>query len=567
MTVNKSIIRIICLAIIISIGAGCSSHPNQATKVRQVPAAGRSNPEKAADNPDRPLLAEKDQSLVAAETATSSIADLQSEAATTGAESPEAGSTVEEVYALYQEAQAELEKGQLDQALDWLDKAYAALLKIDASPDSPLVQEKNDLRILLVQKIQQVYAFRLMPPGSNHKTIPLVENNWVLAEIKSFQTAEKRFFEEAYTRSGLYRLMIIEELKKAGLPEELSWMPLIESSYKPRALSRARALGLWQFIASTGYRYGLKRDKYIDERMDPVKSTRAAIRYLSELHDFFGDWSTAIAAYNCGEVRVQSVIRQQKIDYLDNFWDLFSNLPYETARYVPRFIATLLIIENPEKYGFNLPPVYPALSFETVSLTKPIKLSVLASSLGLQADILSQLNPELRYDSTPNYAYELRVPTGYGEKTMACLNELPNWIPPDVVYGWHTVKKGETIGLIARRYHTSVQAITRLNGLRSAKLIYPGQRLKIPGQQAKGLSSENNLAQPAAAGRQDPNQPLSQASNQANSGQAIDYVVKPGDTLFNLARTYGLSVDKIKKDNNLESDQLSIGQKLTIRFN
>jgi membrane-bound lytic murein transglycosylase D len=433
------------------------------------------------------------------------------------------------------------------------------LLKIEASPDSPLDQEKNDLRILLVQKIQQVYAFRLMPPGTNHKTIPLVENNWVLAEIKLFQTAEKKFFEEAYQRSGFFRPMIVEELKQAGLPEELSWLPLIESGYRPRALSRARALGLWQFIASTGYRYGLKRDKYIDERMDPVKSTRAAIKYLSELHDFFGDWTTAIASYNCGEIRVQSVIRNQKIDYLDNFWDLFSNLPYETARYVPRFIATLLIVENPEKYGFNLPAANSPVSFETVSLAKPVKLSVLASKLGLTAEVLSQLNPELRYDSTPNYAYDLRVPAGYGEKTMACLNELPNWIPPDVVYGWHTVKTGETLGLIARRYHTSVPAIVRLNKLKSSKLIYPGQRLRIPGQ-GQGLVSDDGSNQQAAADSQAP-KPVSQ------SGQEIDYVVKPGDTLFNLARTYGLSVEKIKKDNNLDSDLLSIGQKLTIRFN
>ncbi|HAV41035.1 MAG TPA: lytic transglycosylase [Acidobacteria bacterium] len=433
------------------------------------------------------------------------------------------------------------------------------MLKIEASPDSPLDQEKNDLRILLVQKIQQVYAFRLMPPGTNHKTIPLVENNWVLAEIKLFQTAEKKFFEEAYRRSGLFRPMIVEELKQAGLPEELSWLPLIESGYRPRALSRARALGLWQFIASTGYRYGLKRDKYIDERMDPVKSTRAAIKYLSELHDFFGDWTTAIASYNCGEIRVQSVIRNQKIDYLDNFWDLFSNLPYETARYVPRFIATLLIIENPDRYGFNLPPVNSPLSFETVSLTKPVKLSVLASKLGLTAEVLSQLNPELRYDSTPNYAYDLRVPAGYGEKTMACLNELPNWIPPDVVYGWHRVKTGETLGLIARRYHTSVQAIVRLNKLKNSKLIYPGQRLRIPGQ-GQGLVPDDDSNQQSASTSQAP-KPVSQ------SGQEIDYVVKPGDTLFNLARTYGLSIDKIKKDNNLDSDLLSVGQKLTIRFN
>ncbi|HRD02216.1 MAG TPA: LysM peptidoglycan-binding domain-containing protein [Candidatus Saccharicenans sp.] len=558
MTDGKSIIRIFSPAlIIILLVAGCSSNRSQ-TPVKQTPAVVvESN---VGKDPVKQPAENKNQNLTSAQTS-SSGAELQSEALSMEGESQENGSLTEEVYALYQEAQVALEKGELDQALASLDKAYAALLKIEASPGSPLDQEKNDLRILLVQKIQQVYAFRLTPPGINHKTIPLIENNWVLSEIKSFQTVEKRFFEESYARSGLFRPMIVEELKKAGLPEELSWLPLIESGFKPRALSRARALGLWQFIASTGYRYGLKRDKYIDERMDPVKSTRAAIKYLSELHDFFGDWTTAIASYNCGEIRVQSVIRNQKIDYLDNFWDLFSNLPYETARYVPRFIATVLIVENPEEYGFNLPAVYSPLSFETVSLTKPVKLSVLASKLGLQTDLLSQLNPELRYDSTPNYPYELRVPAGYGEQTMACLNDLPNWIPPDVVYGWHTVKKGETLGLIARRYRTSVDAIVRLNNLKNSRLIYPGQRLRIPGQ-GNDLASADETGQAATSSTQ-----ASSQTSQRGSGQDVNYVVKPGDTLYEIARTYGLSVDKIKKDNNLESDLLSVGQKLTIRFN
>jgi membrane-bound lytic murein transglycosylase D len=557
MAKRKSFLKFFSAVIIILLAAGCSSNRSQ-TPTKQVPTATAKTT--AGKEPVKQPEDRKNENLETAG-AGATVSELQSETIGVEGESQEYNSPSDEVYALYQEAQAALEKGELDEALSSLDKAYAALLKIEAAAGSALDQEKNDLRILLVQKIQQVYAFRLTPPGSNHKTIPVVENNWVLAEVKSFQTVERKFFEEAYRRSGLFRPMIVEELKKAGLPEELSWLPLIESGFKTRALSRARALGLWQFIASTGYRYGLKRDKYIDERMDPVKSTRAAIKYLSELHNFFGDWTTAIASYNCGEIRVQSVIRNQKIDYLDNFWDLFSSLPYETARYVPRFIATLLIIENPEKYGFNLPEVDSPLSYETVSLTKPIKLSVLASKLGLSTDLLSQLNPELRYDSTPNYPYELRVPTGYGEQTLACLNELPNWVPPDVVYGWHTVKKGETLGQIARRYHTSVAAIVRLNKLKSSRLIYPGQRLRIPGQGQDLATAEDTNQQTTGSTR------VSGPADKPADGQNIDYVVKPGDTLYEIARNYGLSVDKIKKDNNLESDLLSVGQKLTIRFN
>lgn len=533
------------LAVLLALNFSCSPPPKKVT----LPKAS-----------ERIQVEEKNQAAEAAQPqpalTSGEAGQPAAEPAKTEPEVQDSPAQAEEVYALIQEAQTALEKGELDRALNLLDQAYSVLLRIEAPPDSDLYQEKNDLRIMLVQKIQQVYAFRLPAPISNHKTIPLVENSWVEREIKSFQTVEKKFFEEAYRRAGLYRPMILEELKKAGLPEELSWLPLIESGYKPRALSRARALGLWQFIASTGYRYGLKRDKFIDERMDPVKSTRAAIRYLQELHDFFGDWSTAIAAYNCGEIRVQNVIRAQKIDYLDNFWDLFANLPYETARYVPRFIATLLIIENPEKYGFSLPQPEPALAYETVIIQKPTRLSQLASRLGPNQDLLVQLNPELRHDSTPNYEYELRVPPGYAEQTAACLAELPSWIPPEAVFGWHTVRPGETLGLIARRYRTTVQAIVRLNNLKSARLIYPGQRLKIPGR-AQGLTPAEDDGGTAPGG-----------SNQAPAeNDGLTYVVKAGDTLYQLARNFGLSVDKIKKDNNLSSDVLVPGQKLVIKTN
>ena len=284
------------------------------------------------------------------------LPDIAEEKAKAGEDEPEKSSLSEkEVSALleaalssYQDAQASWEKGEYDVCLSCLDETYKTILKIKVPPDSPLNQEKNDLRLLVAQRIQEIAATRLVTVGDNHKTIPLVENNWVNQEIRSFQTGERKLFEETYRISGLYRAMILEELRKAGLPEELSWLPIIESWFRVRALSRARALGLWQFISSTGYRFGLKRDRWVDERMDPLKSTQAAVKYLSELHNLFGDWTTALAAYNCGEFRVQYVIRTQHVDYLDNFWDLYTRLPVETARFVPRFIAAVLIINNPE---------------------------------------------------------------------------------------------------------------------------------------------------------------------------------------------------------------------------
>ncbi len=242
------------------------------------------------------------------------------------------------------------QQGELENAVDALDRAYALILSVDTSDQPKLIQQKEDLRFMISKRILEIYASRNIVINGNHKAIPITINRHVQAEIDLFTKGrERRFFVDSYKRSGRYRDKIVESLQEAGLPQELSWLPLIESGFKVNALSRSRALGMWQFIPSTGYKFGLSRDKFIDQRMDPERSTRAAIEYLKELHRLFGDWSTVLAAYNCGEGRVLRLIRGQNINYLDNFWDLYQRLPRETARYVPRFLATLHILNNPEE--------------------------------------------------------------------------------------------------------------------------------------------------------------------------------------------------------------------------
>lgn len=452
--------------------------------------------------------------------------------------------TLEDALSAYQDAQIAWDKTDIDTALAALDDAYGLLLQLDLPQESPLNQEKNDLRLLIAQRIQEIYASHLIAVGENHRSIPLVENQDVLVEIKSFQTVEKKYFEDAYRRSGLYREMILEELRKEGMPEELSWVPIFESGFKVNAYSRARALGLWQFISSTGYRFGLQRTRWVDERMDPEKSTRAAIQYLKELHAFFGDWITALAAYNCGEFRVQRLIRNQRINYLDNFWDLYKLLPRETARFVPRFIATLLIINNPAKYGMTLPSPNPPIEHETIEIYRPVKLSTLSSNLGLSPDALEILNPELRHRSTPEGKYSLKVPLGYGEKTLAAIDQTARWIPPEATYSIHYVRKGETVGGIAQRYRTSISAIARLNRLNRRYTIYPGQRLKVPGR-----AGSSSSAQPRELVR---------------DGEKLVYIVKRGDSLYQIASSFNTSVAEIKQKNNLTNNTLQVGQKLAI---
>jgi membrane-bound lytic murein transglycosylase D len=544
---------------------GCSSGPKPAAKpkgpVSATPAQGAPQAKTPA-TPSQPSVAPPKTEIPAKERQlpSESLETAEQEKAASQ-EKDDPASWMEEAFNSCQEAEQLREKGDFEGALALLDDAYAFLLKMALPPDSALQQEKNDLRLMIAKRIQTIHASRISPPKENHKTIPLVENKYVLQEINSFRTRERRTFEEAYERSGLYRDMIVQEFRQAGIPEELSWLPMIESSFKVRALSRARALGLWQFISSTGSLYDLKKDRYVDERMDPLKETRAAAKYLSTLHGLFGDWTTALAAYNCGEFGVQRVIRSQQIDYLDNFWDLFAQLPYETARFVPRFIAALLIINNPEQYGFTLPTPYPPLKYETIKVNHAAKLSSLSSSLGLDPSELAFLNPELRYDATPDYEYELKVPLGYTDRAGQAIASLPKWVPPEATYFLHYVRSGETLGLLAARYHTGVTAIVRLNNLRSARFIRPGWRLKIPG---KGAASSSGAAVVAA---QPPARPAVQAApSPAEAPNGNTYTVAGGDTSYGIARKFNLSLEEFLAANNMTVDSVLMpGQVVIIK--
>jgi membrane-bound lytic murein transglycosylase D len=383
-----------------------------------------------------------------------------------------------------QSAEELLGRGEVEAALASVDRAYELMLELPANGDDTYLQAKEDIRILAADLIGRVYrtARRAPAPASTSWDLALAieDNPHVQREIQSFTNGEREQFLEGYRRSGLYRPMILERLEKAGLPSQLSWLPLVESWFKVRALSRASALGMWQFISSTGLRYGLARDNWVDERLEPEKSTDAAIAYLTDLHGLFGDWPKALAGYNCGEARVLRLSRPQDGEYVD-FWDLYELLPGETRRYVPRLLAALLIIENPAKYGMVLPePGTPPAGVASLRVERSVRLDRLDAALGLEAGTLAALNPELRRQATPRGPYELRVPAGREEALSAQIATLPEWTPPAPEYRTHRVRSGETLSLIATRYGTSVSALMRANGLRSANRLKVGQRLRIP---------------------------------------------------------------------------------------
>jgi membrane-bound lytic murein transglycosylase D len=338
------------------------------------------------------------------------------------------------------------------------------------------------------------------------------------------------------------------------MPLELAWMPIVESGFKVKAYSVARALGLWQFIPSTGYRFGLERNNWIDERMDPQKSTKAAIAYLTELHGLFGDWLTALAAYNCGEHLVLRLLSSQPVSYFDHFWDLYLRLPRETRRYVPRFLAVRAILEDPAAYGFVLPEPMPPHEFDVVRTERVADLGELERRLQLADGTIKNLNPELRRNATPGDPYDVKVPRGTVETVAAAITRLPARVmtaeaaPPSSGGTMHRVRRGETLSRVAARYGTSVQTLVKLNGLRSADLIRPGQSLRI---RAGGGASGGGGGGSVAVATQ-------------GSGDGKTHRVGRGDNLWVIAKRYGTTIERIKHDNGLHSNLLQVGQKLKI---
>jgi membrane-bound lytic murein transglycosylase D len=388
---------------------------------------------------------------------------------------------IDQAFSLCQIANQFWKAGETENAIETLDRAYSIILGMKITDSSDVVQQVEDMRFIISKRIYEIYASRKMNIEGINSEVPVAINEQVQHEIDLFTKGKLRtHFIESYQRSGRYRQMIVEMLEKEGLPKELSWLPLVESGFVVNALSNRRALGLWQFIPSTGYKFGLGRSEYIDERLDPVKATQAAIRYLKELHRHFGDWTTALAAYNCGENRVLRVIRDQKINYLDNFWDLYQKLPQETANYVPKFLATIHIVNNLPKYGLENIALDSPLRFESVAVTRIVPLDEVAKMAGIEPERLEALNPALRKGVIPGGNYMLKVPPDKKKMLYASIDNILRLNPNVIEFNQHRVRYGETLSIIAIRYGTSVENLMIANHFHQADHIVSGKTIKIP---------------------------------------------------------------------------------------
>ncbi|NNN06795.1 MAG: transglycosylase SLT domain-containing protein [Elusimicrobia bacterium] len=288
--------------------------------------------------------------------------------------------------------------------------------------------------------------------------------------------------EAALARSGRYRDMIAAELKRKGLPPELLYLVMVESEYRPDAVSPSGAAGLWQFMPGTARKYGLEVSYWVDERYDPVKSTRAAARYLSDLYRWFGDWELALAAYNRGEGGIGRDLRYSRSLDFDGLSGKKA-LPSETDHYVPKFMACVLIGRDPQEYGLH-PKYETPEPYDEAILPRDLDLGVAAKCAGTTEASLRRLNPELRAWCTPKDrpGFALRLPAGTKASFEAALAKVTDWNPgPTMVR--YKVRRGDSLGKIAKLYHTTVKSILANNKIRSARLIRPGSTLVIkPGR-------------------------------------------------------------------------------------
>ncbi len=447
--------------------------------------------------------------------------------------------------------------------------------------------------------------------------LPLTVNDQVLSFLNFFQTPRGRaIIETGLRRAGRYRAMISRVLREEGLPQDLIYLAQAESAFQPLALSRAGARGIWQFMSFRGKQYGLQHSWWVDERQDPEKATRAAARHLRDLYEIFGDWYLVLAAYNSGPGNVQHAI--ERTGYAD-FWELYKRnvLPRETRNYVPIILALTLMAKDAAHYGLQVEPES-TVPIDRVKPGHPIDLRLVAETIDADVETLRSLNPQLLRMVTPaDPDIELHLPEGTAERFFAEIAA----IPPEKWVSWrrHRVEEGETLSVLAKKYRVTPGAIADANGLETGTPLQPGDKLIIPAaarpQPAQGklvryrvrrgdtlesiadefdctvieLKRWNGLRGNRVArgmrlriypgGRTPPTSPKTRSKGTgaavapagsstpkpSPAAETILHRVKPGETLWSIARAYRTTVEALRAANHfLSTRELKVGDQLTI---
>ncbi len=410
----------------------------------------------------------------------------------------------------------------------------------DDVSSSVIIERFGDMIQNLDSDTMLVFQSRELPIAYD---IPIVMNDRVKNSIVYFQTVAKEAFKKYLRRSQKYTPMMRKILRQYGMPEDLIYLSLVESGYNPHAYSWARAMGLWQFIASTGRMYKLNRDWWMDERKDPIKSTHAAARFLKDLYEQFGSWDLAMAAYNGGPGRVRRTIKKQGTR---DFWKL--KLKRQTMDYVPLIMAATIIAKDPQKYGFENIVHEPEIVWDEVEINRCLDLRIVAEEIGCKESELKTLNPELlrRYTPPNKKKYTLKVPKGLTKKFFAAYDNMPS--PKETSWVRHRIRRGETVSTIAAKYGVSQYAIFAANNLSRRSRIYAGKDIIVP----VPLDSDYK------SGRNRKDYDTYKASNSL-------YVVRAGDTPWDIARAFGTTVSALRAINYIEKgSRIYVGQKLKI---
>lgn len=400
------------------------------------------------------------------------------------------------------------------------------------------------------------------------KDIKLTYNDRVKSFIDYFTIKNRRYLEVMESRRNVYFPVFEECLKKYGMPDELKYLSIVESGLNPKAISPAGAGGLWQFMPSTGKIYGLHQDFYLDERMDPYEATEAACKYLKQLYNMFDDWELALASYNCGPGNVRRAIRRS--GYKENFWSIYRYLPRETRGYVPQFVAITYAMNFLQDYNFTLDSLEYAMEFDTIHISNTISLDEFCENLHLCKEDLIKLNPGLKREILPGYLnYALRIPSDLMEplqrNRMAILDSsaiseaeriaYEEKIKPPRIY--YRVRRGDYLGKIASRYHVSVSDLKRWNSIRGTT-IHSGQKLVI--YRKRQTIAPSSYAKSSAK----PESEKPEKAHEKTTPKTTVHVVRTGENLYVIASKYGVTVTDLKKWNQIHGSVIKSGQKLTV---
>jgi membrane-bound lytic murein transglycosylase D len=410
-------------------------------------------------------------------------------------------------------------------------------LRADESQEKPeraVVDELSSLDLIPIQ-VDPALTDALEADILNSKyDIPVIFNESVRKSLSFWLGAGRKYFVDGLIRSGRYQEMIERIFREESVPRDVMYLAQVESLFKTNALSRALAKGIWQFTKGTAVRYGLKVNKYVDERSDPEKSTRAAARYLNDLYVMFKDWNLVLAAYNWGEGAIQQLVEKSGIN---DFWRLAQNrkMPAETKNHVPLILSSIILARNAEKFGLPTELEAP-LVYDQVSVPKQINIKSAAKALNISIDLINKLNPALKTTYTPpdDPDFVLCVPAGMGvdfTEKFALLPAADLRVDPDYK-GRHKVQPGETLSSIAAKYRVSVDELQAANNLSSPKLLRAGAWLTVP----TADSGETRATKPVST-----------------AGFNGSYQVKEGDTLGAIAQRYAVSVAALQSANHLAS--------------